>query len=64
MNKLVDLLEEDKPISNQNWVCLSFVSPEYEIKNRELWEFQQFVKNYNFNKSMTKIYLGILFIKY
>lgn len=61
-----DMLETDKPISNQNWVCLSFVSPEYEIKNRELWEFQQFVKNYNFNKSMQKMgeFLNFLSYKY
>ena len=26
--KYVDLLEEDKPISGQKFVCVSFVSPE------------------------------------
>jgi hypothetical protein len=25
--KFVDLLEEDKPIANQKFVCVSFVSP-------------------------------------
>jgi hypothetical protein len=30
--KLVDLLEEDKPIANQKFVCISFVSPEKIIK--------------------------------
>ena len=35
MSKLVDLLDEDKPIAEQKFVCLSFVSPEYEIKNKK-----------------------------
>ena len=30
--KKVDFLKEDEPIHNQNWVCLSFLSPE-GIKN-------------------------------
>ena len=34
--KYVDLLDEDKPIAGQKFYCVSFVSPEYHIKNREL----------------------------
>ena len=30
--KFVDLLEEDKPIANQKFVCVSFVSPEKSFK--------------------------------
>ena len=30
--KYADLLEEDKPIAGQKFVCLSFVSPEKIIK--------------------------------
>ena len=33
--KYVDLLEEDKPIAGQKFVCLSFVSPEHIIKQKE-----------------------------
>ena len=35
MAKLVDLLDEDKPIAEQKFCCLSFVSPENEIKNKK-----------------------------
>ena len=37
--KYVDLLEEDKPISGQKFVCVSFVSPENILtqKNHFLW---------------------------
>jgi hypothetical protein len=54
MSKLVDLLDEDKPIAEQKFVCLSFVSPEYEIKNKNIYFFESFLKEYEFNKSMEK----------
>ena len=33
--KYVDLLEEDKPISGQKFVCVSFVSPENILKTKK-----------------------------
>ena len=33
--KYVDLLEEDKPIAGQKFVCVSFVSPENILKQKE-----------------------------
>ena len=33
--KYVDLLDEDKPIAGQKFCCVSFVSPEHIIKQRE-----------------------------
>ena len=48
--KYVDLLEEDKPIAGQKFVCVSFVSPEKIIKNKELYYFQEFLKTWDFNK--------------
>jgi hypothetical protein len=64
MSKLVDLLDEDKPIAEQKFVCLSFVSPEYEIKNKKLFLFEEFVKEYDFLKSMEKFTQFINFISY
>lgn len=51
MSKYVDLLDEDKPIAEQKFVCLSFVSPEHIIKSKDIFMFENFVKQYNFNKS-------------
>ena len=51
MSKYVDLLDEDKPIAEQKFVCLSFVSPEKILKSKEMFFFENFVKQYNFNKS-------------
>ena len=36
-SKYVDLLEEDKPIAGQKFACISFVSPEKIIKQKEIF---------------------------
>ena len=35
--KYVDLLDEDKPVAGQKWVCMSFVSPDKILKKKELF---------------------------
>ena len=42
--KYVDLLEEDKPISGQKFVCVSFVSPENILKKNEILEKVNFAE--------------------
>ena len=49
--KIVDLLDEDKPIAEQKFACLSFISPEKIIKNKELFFFEKFVQQYEFTKN-------------
>ena len=51
----VDLLEEDKALSGQKFVCVSFVSPENILKRREMFMFEKFLEGYDFSKSMEKI---------
>ena len=36
-SKYVDLLDEDKPIAGQKYVCLSFVSPEDILKDKKTY---------------------------
>jgi hypothetical protein len=43
MSDSVDYLEVDNPIPGQNYVCLSFVSPEKTLKERELFLFNKFM---------------------
>ena len=50
MSQSIDLLDEDRPIAEQKFVCLSFVSPENEIKNKDRFLFERFVEEYNFTK--------------
>jgi len=63
-SKYVDLLEEDKPIANQKFVCVSFVSPEKILKQKEIFFFQEFLKKWEFNKSMEKMVQFLNFISY
>jgi hypothetical protein len=62
--KYVDLLEEDKPISGQKFVCVSFCSPEKILKEKEIYFFEEFLKKWEFNKSMEKFVQFLNFISY
>ena len=39
----VDYLEVDNPIPGQNYVCMSFISPDKVLKQRELFLFNKFM---------------------
>ena len=62
--KYVDLLEEDKPISGQKFVCVSFVSPENILKQKNHFLFQEFLKHYDFSKSTQKFSQFLNFLSY
>lgn len=55
--KEVDYLEEDKNIRGQNYVLLSFISPEDVIKNKEVYYFSKFLEQ--FGKDMKTLFDGI-----
>jgi len=55
--KEVDYLDEDKPIRGQNYVLLSFLSPEDVLVNKEAYMFSQFITK--FSKDMTTLLDGI-----
>jgi hypothetical protein len=62
--KYVDLLEEDKPIAGQKYVCVSFVSPENILKEKNMFFFEEFLKKWEFNKSMEKFVQFLNFVSY
>ena len=62
--KYVDLLEEDKGIAGQKFVCVSFCSPEKILKEKQLFFFEQFLKKWEFNKSMEKFIQFLNFISF
>ena len=62
--KYVDLLDEDKPLSGQKYVCLSFVSPENIIRDKKLFFFEKFLKKFEFNKALEKYNQYLNFISY
>ena len=62
--KYVDLLDEDKAIAGQKFVCLSFISPEKILKEKEQYFFNEFVKQWDFSKSMEKYTQFLNFLSY
>ena len=62
--KYVDLLDEDKAIAGQKFCCISFVSPEHIIKQREHFLMEEFVKGWDFAKSMEKFTQFLNFVSY
>lgn len=64
MSSYVDLLEEDKPIAQQKFVCVSFISPENIIKQKEHFLFDKFVKSWDLFKSMQKYAQFTSFLAY
>jgi hypothetical protein len=62
--KYVDLLEEDKPIAGQKFACVSFCSPETILQKKELFFFEEFLKKWDFNKSMEKFVQFLNFVSF
>lgn len=62
--KYIDLLDEDQPLAGQKFACMSFISPEKIIKQRELYLFDCFVKQWEFSKSMEKFSDFLQFVSY
>ena len=62
--KYVDVLDEDKQIAGQKFVCISFISPEKIVKQKELFFFEEFLKKWEFSKSMEKFVQFLNFVSY
>jgi hypothetical protein len=45
--KQEDFLDSDPPIRGQNYVCMSFVSPEQVILQKEVWQLNKFLEFYS-----------------
>lgn len=64
--KYIDVLDEDTPIAGQKFGCMSFISPDKILEKRETFFFDEFVKQWDFTKSMSKYFdfLGFIAYKY
>ena len=60
----VDVLDEDPVISGQKFVCLSFISPEKILKDKNLYYFNAFLKTWDYTKSVELYNNFISFISY
>lgn len=62
--KYVDVLDEDKPIAGQKFACVSFLSPEKIVKDRNMFMFGEFLKQWDMQKSMEKFTQFMSFISF
>ena len=62
--KYVDLLDVDKPIAGQSFGCFSFITPEKILKQKEMFFFEEFLKKWEFSKSMEKFHQFINFMSF
>lgn len=64
--KYIDLLTEDEPLSGQKFCCMSFVSPENILKDKNIFMFEKFLKVWDFTKSAEKYkqFLHFISMKY
>ena len=64
--RYVDLLNEDPVIASQQYGCYSFVSPEKIIKNKDIFMFEKFVKQWQYTKSLNMFsdFMQFLSFKY
>ena len=62
--KYIDLLDEDQALAGQKFVCLSFLSPEKILKQKEEFYFEQFIKQYDLFKSLEKFTQFLNFVAY
>lgn len=62
----VDLLLEDAPIAGQKFVCMSFVSPESLVKQKEHFLVEEFLKQHDITSSLERFtdYLAFVGAKY
>jgi hypothetical protein len=63
-SKYVDLLDEDKSVAGQKYCCVSFISPESIIKQREMFYMEEFIKGWDFTKSQEKFSQFLNFVSY
>ena len=48
----VDLLDEDRSVAGQKFACVSFLSPEKILKDRMIYNFNEFVNQWEMSKSL------------
>ena len=60
----VDLLDEDRSIAGQKFACLSFISPEDILKQKNMFLFEKFLNKWDFSKSLEKYNQFLSFLSY
>jgi hypothetical protein len=64
MSEYIDHLSVDPSIPTQQFACISFISPEEIIKSKNIFMFENFLNNYDLNKSLSVFGAFLDFISY
>lgn len=64
MSKMKDVLSEDPSVPDQEFLCVSFLSPEDEIERRDHFMFQSFVDAWETRRSLEQFDKFVGFISY
>ncbi len=62
--RYVDVLDVDEPIAGQEWAVVSVILPEQILKQKNIYFFEQFLKTWDFKKSMEKFFQFLNFISF
>lgn len=62
--KYIDVLGEDPSINGQKYVSISFISPEKVLKNRDLYFFQEFIKQWDITEARKEMTDFIHYVSY
>jgi len=62
--KYIDVLGEDPPINGQKYVSISFISPEKVLKNRDLFFFEEFVKQWDITEARKEMADFVHYVSY
>jgi hypothetical protein len=60
----VDVLDQDSFIPGQKFVCVSFISPEHVLKQKNIFLFEHFVKTFDLNHSFQRFQSYLEFVSY
>ena len=62
--KYLDVLDEDPAVAGQKFVCMSFLSPERILKDKQHFMFEQYLKTFDLRASLEKFTGFLAFIAY
>ena len=64
MENKVDLLDQDTPIAGQKYACVSFLSPEKILKQKQIFLYEEFLKHFDYESSIKRFQSFLHFLSY
>ena len=64
MENQVDVLDQDNAISGQKFACVSFISPEKILKQKQIFFYEEFLKHFDFESSIKRFQAFLHFVSF